>query len=57
MAEAMDRLERTVAEMGVHLPRPLTFLSLLALSIVPKLKITDFSLLDAAAWKIVPVQS
>jgi adenine deaminase len=57
VAAAMGRLERTVAEMGVRLPRPFIFLSFLALSVVPRLKITDYGLLDVAAWKIVPVQS
>lgn len=56
VAAAMDRLERTVSSMGVRLPHPFLFLSFLALSVVPKLKITDFGVLDVAAWKIVPVQ-
>jgi adenine deaminase len=56
VADAMGRLERTVAEMGVPLNRPFIFLSFLALSVIPKLKITDFGLLDVSAWRIVPVQ-
>ena len=36
--------------------RPFIFLSFLALSVVPKLKITDQGVLDVTAWRIVPVQ-
>jgi adenine deaminase len=57
VARAEERLERAVDELGVRQPRPFIFLSFLALSVVPKLKITDRGLLDVAAWRIVPVQS
>lgn len=57
VAGAMDGLERMAAEMGVGLARPFMFLAFLALSVVPKLKITDAGVLDVAAWKIVPVQA
>jgi adenine deaminase len=56
VAQAEDRIERAAASLGVHLARPFIFLSFLALSVVPKLKITDHGLLDVAAWRIVPVQ-
>ena len=56
VAASLDRLERTAAELGVGLARPFIFLSFLALSVVPRLKITDFGVLDVAAWRIVPVQ-
>jgi len=57
VAEAMERLERTVARAGVGLAHPFIFLSFLALSVVPNLKMTDWGLLDVASWKIVPVQA
>ncbi|MGH2515418.1 MAG: adenine deaminase C-terminal domain-containing protein, partial [Ktedonobacterales bacterium] len=57
VAQAMDALERMAAEMGVGLARPFMFLAFLALSVVPKLKITDAGLLDVAAWKIVHLQA
>lgn len=57
VAPALERLGATVASMGVRLARPFIFLSFLALSVVPKLKITDFGVLDVSAWKIVPLQS
>jgi adenine deaminase len=56
VANAEERLEHVVARMGVGLSRPFIFLSFLALSVVPQLKITDFGLLDVNAWHIVPVQ-
>lgn len=56
VAEAEDRIERAVAEQGVTMARPFIFLSFLALSVVPKLKITDQGVLDVTAWRIVPVQ-
>jgi adenine deaminase len=42
--------------MGVQVAHPWGFLSFLALSVVPKLKITDLGVLDVDAWQIVPVQ-
>ncbi len=56
VAEAEDRVERAVAAQGVTMARPFIFLSFLALSVVPKLKITDRGVLDVAAWRIVAVQ-
>jgi adenine deaminase len=56
VAEALERLDRVVAGMGVEIAHPFGFLSFLALSVVPTLKITDFGVLDVDAWQIVPVQ-
>jgi adenine deaminase len=56
VAAALDRLEAAAAGMGVGLARPFIFLSFLALSVVPKLKITDLGILDVAAWRIVGVR-
>ena len=56
VAEALERLDRLVASMGVRIDHPFGFLSFLALSVVPKLKITDLGVLDVDAWKIVSVQ-
>ncbi|GAC1447307.1 MAG: adenine deaminase [Ktedonobacterales bacterium] len=57
VAPQLEQLGATVANMGVRLARPFIFLSFLALSVVPQLKITDFGVLDVGAWQIVPVQS
>ena len=56
VAQALERLDRRVAEMGVSIDHPFGFVSFLALSVVPKLKITDLGVLDVDAWGIVPVQ-
>ena len=56
VAEALERLDRVVAGMGVEIAHPFGFLSFLALSVVPTLKITDFGVLDVDAWKIVSIQ-
>lgn len=56
VAVALERLDRVVASMGVEIAHPFGFLSFLALSVVPTLKITDFGVLDVDAWRIVPVQ-
>jgi len=57
VAEALDRLEGAVAVLGVTLARPFIFLSFLALSVVPALKITDFGVLDVSSWCIVAPQA
>jgi adenine deaminase len=56
VAEALERLDATVAGMGVGVPHPFGFVAFLALSVVPKLKITDLGVLDVDAWKIVSIQ-
>jgi len=56
VVEALERLDQLVASRGVQVAHPWGFLSFLALSVVPKLKITDLGVLDVDAWKIVPVQ-
>jgi adenine deaminase len=56
VAQAEERLEASVRDLGVRQPGAFIFLSFLALSVVPKLKITDRGLLAVAAWRITPVQ-
>ncbi len=56
VAEALERLDRRVAELGVTIAHPFGFLSFLALSVVPSLKITDLGVLDVDAWQIVSIQ-
>jgi adenine deaminase len=46
-----------VAQLGVAIAHSCRFLSFLALSVVPKLKITDLGVLDMDAWQIVPLQA
>lgn len=56
VAAALDRLQAAAEGLGVRLARPFIFLAFLALSVVPKLKITDFGVLDVDAWRIASVQ-
>jgi adenine deaminase len=56
VARALERLNEAVAAAGVTSARPFIFLSFLALSVVPQIKITDAGVLDVGAWRIVPVQ-
>jgi adenine deaminase len=56
VAQTLERLDQLVASMGVQVAHPWGFMSFLALSVVPKLKITDLGVLDVDAWQIVPVQ-
>lgn len=56
VAQTLERLDQLVARKGVQVAHPWGFLSFLALSVVPKLKITDLGVLDVDAWQIVPVQ-
>ena len=56
VAEALERLDRGVRDLGVSIDHPFGFLSFLALSVVPRLKITDLGVLDVDAWEIVPIQ-
>jgi adenine deaminase len=56
VVQALERLDQLVTQMGVQVAHPLGFLSFLALSVVPKLKITDLGVLDVDAWEIVSLQ-
>jgi adenine deaminase len=56
VAQAQERLDALVAEMGATIAHPFGFVSFLALSVIPRLKITDFGVLDVDAWSIVSVQ-
>jgi adenine deaminase len=51
---ALRRLEACVRGLGVHLESPFMALSFLALSVIPKLKITDRGLIDVDRFELVP---
>ena len=55
VAAAMRRLEGRVRRMGVHVESPFMAVSFLALSVIPRLKITDRGLVDVDQFRIVPV--
>jgi adenine deaminase len=54
VAAGLRRLERRLRDMGVHLDAPFMALSFLALSVIPRLKITDRGLIDVDRFEIVP---
>jgi adenine deaminase len=54
VADALRRLEGRLRDMGVGLEAPFMALSFLALSVIPKLKITDRGLVDVDRREVVP---
>ncbi|MDQ3784243.1 MAG: adenine deaminase [Actinomycetota bacterium] len=52
----LERLERCLADLGVHVASPFMTLSFLALSVIPALKITDRGLIDIGTFKLVPLE-
>jgi adenine deaminase len=54
VATALRRLEGRLRQMGVGLEAPFMALSFLALSVIPKLKITDRGLVDVDRFELVP---
>jgi adenine deaminase len=54
VAGGLRRLERRLEDMGVSLQAPFMALSFLALSVIPKLKITDRGLIDVDRYEVVP---
>ena len=55
VAADLRRLEGRLRELGVHLDSPFMALSFLALSVIPRLKITDHGLIDVDRFAVVPV--
>ncbi|HEY4025267.1 MAG TPA: adenine deaminase [Candidatus Dormibacteraeota bacterium] len=55
VAADLRRLEGRLATLGVHLDSPFMALSFLALSVIPRLKITDRGLIDVDRFEIVPI--
>jgi len=55
VAERMDELNKSASELGCRLKNPFMALSFLALPVIPKLKITDFGLIDVEKMKVVPL--
>jgi len=53
IAEKTEMLEEAAAKLGCKIKNPFMALSFLSLPVIPKLKITDFGLIDAENLKIV----
>jgi len=52
VAEKMEHLNKSASELGCHLRNPFMALSFLALPVIPKLKITDYGLVDVEKMKL-----
>lgn len=55
VSTSLSRLEGRLQQMGVPLSAPFMAVSFLALSVIPKLKITDRGLIDVDRFEVVPV--
>jgi adenine deaminase len=55
VVESSEACLRAARELGCEFPAPFQTLSFLALSVIPKLKITDRGLIDVEAFDIVPL--
>jgi len=53
VAERMDELNKSASALGCRLRSPFMALSFLALPVIPKLKITDFGLVDVEKMEVV----
>jgi len=53
VAEVMENLNKSAYELGCVLKSPFMALSFLALPVIPKLKITDFGLIDVERMKVI----
>jgi adenine deaminase len=57
VATGISRLEGILANLGVSLATPFMYLSFLALSVIPELRITDRGLVDVRSFQLVPVSA
>lgn len=55
VSEKLAELERTLEGMGVSVATPFMYLSFLALSVIPEMRITDRGLVDVRSFAIVPL--
>ncbi len=57
VAAAVDAMEAAAEGLGVNLPHPFMAMSLLALSVLPELRITDRGLVDVNRFELVPLEA
>jgi adenine deaminase len=57
VAAAVDAIEEAAGGLGVDLPHPFMAMSLLALSVLPELRITDRGLVDVERFELVPLEA
>jgi adenine deaminase len=56
VAERLEAVEHAACELGCRVERPFMALSFLALSVIPRLKLTERGLVDVEAWRLVPLE-
>jgi adenine deaminase len=56
-AGRLEAIERVARELGAQLPHPFGVVSFLALSAIPRLRVTDQGVVDVEARQIVPLQT
>jgi adenine deaminase len=56
VAARLEAVEQAARELGCRVQRPFMALSFLALSVIPRLKLTDRGLVDVEAWRLVPLE-
>ncbi len=55
VAAGIKRLEARLGELGVSLSTPFMYLSFLALSVIPELRVTDQGVVDVTRFELVPL--
>lgn len=55
VVEGLERLEAILAGLGVMISTPFMYLSFLALSVIPEMRITDQGIVDVRSFQIVPL--
>jgi adenine deaminase len=55
VAERIAALEMSLRKMGVELDTPFMYLSFLALSVIPEMRVTDRGLVDVRSFEVVPL--
>lgn len=55
VSDSIAELERILADLGVSVETPFMYLSFLALSVIPELRITDRGLVDVRSFQLVPL--
>jgi adenine deaminase len=53
--QTIRRLEAALADLGVTIPTPFMYLSFLALSVIPEIRVTDKGIVDVNAFELVPL--
>jgi adenine deaminase len=55
VAAAIDALEARLRELGVQIATPFMYLSFLALSVIPEMRVTDQGIVDVRSFELVPL--